>query len=215
MSAVSHKSRSCSKMSSQRSRRTLNTNNTSARSVGLGCSPVASKTETPTFASCSSGQQSRCSSNSQASTLSSSKPWSNASRMPITNNRSYNTTYFIEVGVQHPFLISMITTIVNVCSTPVSFYTIERYGRRPLLIYGAIAMAVCELVIASVWISPTNSAASYYVLSVFVCLYVFFFASTWGPTGWVVIGEIFQLPIRAKGVALSTASNWFWNCIIG
>ena len=43
---------------------------------------------------------------------------------------------------------------------------------------------------------------------------VFFFASTWGPAAWVVIGEIFQLPIRAKGVALSTASNWFWNCII-
>lgn len=36
-----------------------------------------------------------------------------------------------------------------------------------------------------------------------------------GPTAWVVIGEIFQLPIRSKGIALSTASNWFWNCIIG
>jgi MFS family permease len=43
----------------------------------------------------------------------------------------------------------------------------------------------------------------------------FFFASTWGPAAWVVIGEIFPLPIRAKGVALSTASNWFWNFIIG
>ena len=31
---------------------------------------------------------------------------------------------------------------------------------------------------------------------------------------WVVIGEIFPLPIRSRGVALSTASNWFWNCII-
>lgn len=36
-----------------------------------------------------------------------------------------------------------------------------------------------------------------------------------GPTAWVVIGEIFQLPIRSKGVALSTASNWFWNFVIG
>lgn len=31
---------------------------------------------------------------------------------------------------------------------------------------------------------------------------------------WVLIGEIFPLPIRSRGVALSTASNWFWNCII-
>jgi hypothetical protein len=40
------------------------------------------------------------------------------------------------------------------------------------------------------------------------------FASTWGPCAWVVIGEIFPLPIRSRGVGLSTASNWFWNCII-
>ena len=39
--------------------------------------------------------------------------------------------------------------------------------------------------------------------------------SSWGPGGWVIIGELFQLPIRSRGVALSTASNWFWNCIIG
>jgi hypothetical protein len=43
---------------------------------------------------------------------------------------------------------------------------------------------------------------------------IFFFASTWGPGAWVVIGEIYPLPIRSRGVALSTASNWLWNCII-
>lgn len=111
-------------------------------------------------------------------------------------------------------MISLITTIVNVCSTPVSFYTIERYGRRPLLIYGAVAMSICEFVIAGVWTADAQSHAANYCLIVFVCIYIFFFASTWGPAAWVVIGEIFQLPIRAKGVALSTASNWFWNCII-
>jgi MFS transporter, SP family, sugar:H+ symporter len=127
----------------------------------------------------------------------------------------YNTTFFMTVGFKNAFLISMITTVVNVCSTPVSFYTIEKYGRRPLLIYGAIAMSICEFVIAAVWTADANAKAANYVMIVFVCLYIFFFASTWGPAAWVVIGEIFQLPIRAKGVALSTASNWFWNCIIG
>ena len=75
-------------------------------------------------------------------------------------------------------------------------------------------MSFCEFVIAIVWTADDASMAANYCLIVFVCLYVFFFASTWGPAAWVVIGEIFQLPIRAKGVALSTASNWFWNCII-
>lgn len=37
---------------------------------------------------------------------------------------------------------------------------------------------------------------------------------TWGAAAWVVIGELYPLPIRAKGVALSTASNWLWNCVI-
>ena len=48
----------------------------------------------------------------------------------------------------------------------------------------------------------------------FICLNIFCFATTWGPTGWVVIGEGFPLPIRSRGVGISTACNWFWNCII-
>lgn len=49
---------------------------------------------------------------------------------------------------------------------------------------------------------------------VFTCFYIAAFATTWGPAAWVVIGEIYPLPIRAKGVALATASNWLWNCVI-
>lgn len=48
----------------------------------------------------------------------------------------------------------------------------------------------------------------------FIAIFIFFFATTWGPGAWVVIGEIFPLPIRSRGVGLSTASNWLWNCII-
>lgn len=109
----------------------------------------------------------------------------------------------------------MITTAVNVGSTPISFWTIEKLGRRVLLIYGAIGMAICEFVIAIVGTAAKGSQAASYCLIIFTCLYIFFFASTWGPAAWVVIGEIFPLPIRAKGVALSTASNWLWNFVIG
>jgi len=34
------------------------------------------------------------------------------------------------------------------------------------------------------------------------------FATTWGPAAWVVVGEIFPLPIRSRGVGIATASNW-------
>jgi len=127
----------------------------------------------------------------------------------------YGTSFFQQVGLTNPFLISMITTAVNVASTPISFWTIEKLGRRTLLIYGAIGMLICEFIIAIVGTVDPGSKAAGYCLIIFTCIYIFFFASTWGPAAWVVIGEIFPLPIRAKGVALSTASNWFWNFVIG
>ncbi|EDU39757.1 high affinity glucose transporter RGT2 [Pyrenophora tritici-repentis Pt-1C-BFP] len=94
------------------------------------------------------------------------------------------------------------------------FLAIEKFGRRPLLIFGAIGMLICEFIIAIVGTVAEGSKAAGIVLIVFTCIYIFFFASTWGPGAWVLIGEIFPLPIRAKGVALSTASNWFWNFVI-
>ncbi|KAJ4375906.1 hypothetical protein N0V83_001184 [Neocucurbitaria cava] len=119
------------------------------------------------------------------------------------------------VGMNNAFTVSMITTAVNVGSTPLSFWTIEKFGRRMLLIYGAVGMLVCEFIIAIVGTADSGSKAASTCLIVFTCIYIFFFASTWGPAAWVVIGEIFPLPIRAKGVALSTASNWLWNFVIG
>ncbi|KKZ68366.1 hypothetical protein EMCG_05952 [[Emmonsia] crescens] len=126
----------------------------------------------------------------------------------------YGTTFFQQSGLQNPFLISIITNVVNVASTPASFYIIERFGRRRLLIWGAISMLVCEFIIASVGTALPGSNAASMCLIVFVCLYICAFASTWGPGAWVLIGEIFPLPIRARGVALSTASNWLWNYIL-
>ncbi|KAE8372305.1 general substrate transporter [Aspergillus bertholletiae] len=130
----------------------------------------------------------------------------------------FGTTFFTSLKtISNPFLISMITTIVNVFSTPISFYTMEKIGRRPLLLWGALGMVICQFIVAIcgtvVGDKGGNNAAVSAEIS-FICIYIFFFASTWGPGAWVVIGEIFPLPIRSRGVALSTASNWLWNCII-
>jgi len=131
----------------------------------------------------------------------------------------FGTTFFKELQTIHnAFLISIITTIVNVVSTPISFYIIEKYGRRTILIWGACGMFICEFIVGIVGvtagrISQHNNAAVSSQIA-FICIYIFFFAATWGPAAWVVIGEIFPLPIRSRGVALSTASNWLWNCII-
>jgi sugar porter (SP) family MFS transporter len=84
----------------------------------------------------------------------------------------YNVTFFQSVHLHNAFLISLVTTIVNVASTPISFWTIERFGRRSLLIWGAIIMCVCELVIALVGVLAADSGAANYCLVTFVCIYV-------------------------------------------
>ncbi|KAK9244018.1 general substrate transporter [Lipomyces tetrasporus] len=127
----------------------------------------------------------------------------------------FGTTFFQELGtISNPFLMSLITTLVNVCSTPISFWTIEKFGRRPLMIWGALGMLVCEFIVAIIGVTDGKNPSAVKAMISFICIYIFFFASTWGPGAWVVIGEIFPLPIRSRGVALSTASNWLWNCII-
>lgn len=127
----------------------------------------------------------------------------------------FGTTFFKDLGtISNPFLIGLITTLVNVCSTPISFWTVEKFGRRPLLIWGALGMVVCQFIVAIVGVSSVGKEpAAVRAEIAFICIYIFFFASTWGPGAWVVIGEIFPLPIRSRGVGLSTASNWLWNCV--
>ncbi|KAK3613095.1 hypothetical protein LTR22_028309, partial [Elasticomyces elasticus] len=138
----------------------------------------------------------------------------------------FSTPFLQSTGaISNTFLISLIFTLVNVCSTPISFYTVEKFGRRPLLIWGALGMLICEYMVGIIGDTVgfnhtyTNAAGDSVARNIpavnaqiaFICIYIFFFASTWGPGAWIVIGEVFPLPIRSRGVALSTASNWLWN----
>ena len=130
----------------------------------------------------------------------------------------FGNVFFTSLGTIHnPFLISLATSLVNMGSTPVSFYIIERYGRRTILIYGAALMVVAQFIVGIVGVtagrtSEHNNAAVSAMIA-FICLFISTFAMTWGPAAWVVVGEIFPLPIRSRGVGLSTSSNWFWNCV--
>jgi MFS transporter, SP family, sugar:H+ symporter len=127
----------------------------------------------------------------------------------------FGTTFFTNAGVSSPYLISIATSTVNVCMTIPGIYGVERFGRRRLLLVGAVGMTVCEYIIAIIGstTSKTNKSAQSAEVAL-VCFYIAFFASTWGPIAWVITGEIFPLNIRAKAMSLSTASNWLWNFAI-
>lgn len=126
----------------------------------------------------------------------------------------FGTTFFQELGtISNPFLISLITTLVNVCSTPISFYIVERFGRRSILLWGAIGLCICEFIVAIMGTAAPNNTSVTSAQIAFICIYIFFFAATWGPGAWVVVGEIFPLPVRARSIGLSASSNWLWNCV--
>lgn len=127
----------------------------------------------------------------------------------------YGTQYFTNAGFENPFIIQVITNSVNVASTFPGLYLVEKMGRRNLLLMGAIGMCVCQFIVAI-----TGTAASFENLDAqraaiaFVCIYIFFFASSWGPVAWVVTGELFPLKVRAKCLSMTTASNWLLNWAI-
>ncbi|KZV66117.1 AmMst-1, partial [Peniophora sp. CONT] len=127
----------------------------------------------------------------------------------------YGTTFFKQAGISNPFLISVATSVVNVFMTLPGMWGVEKLGRRTLLLGGAAGMCICEFLVAIIGVTvSTSNQAGQNALIAFTCIYIAFFASTWGPVAWVVIGEIFPLSVRAKGIAMSSASNWLWNWAI-
>lgn len=91
----------------------------------------------------------------------------------------YGTSYFSDSGIKNPFIVTMITSVVNVVSTIPGLYLVETWGRRPLLMMGAIGMSVSQLIVASVGTALPGSPTASKCLIAFVCFYIFFFASSW------------------------------------
>jgi len=128
----------------------------------------------------------------------------------------YGTSFFQNSGIKNPFVVSMITSCVNVASTFPGLYLVEKWGRRNLLLFGAIGMAVCQFIVAITGtVAGIDNLSAQKALIAFVCIYIFFFACSWGPVAWVVTGEIFPLKVRAKSLSMTTASNWLLNFAIG
>ncbi|KAF4976814.1 hypothetical protein FZEAL_6555 [Fusarium zealandicum] len=136
----------------------------------------------------------------------------------------YGTKYFENSGISSGFVISMITSAINVASTIPGMYAIDKWGRRPLLLWGAVGMCISQFIVAMAGTFSTGQRENgdIYVKNLagqkaavsFVCIYIFFFASTWGPLAWVVTGEIFPLKTRARSLSITTATNWLFNWAI-
>ena len=119
-------------------------------------------------------------------------------------------------------IITVITSVVNVVTTLIAIATIDRYGRRPLLIIGSIGMALTLGTLAVVFGTATLNAEGNPVLHgaaapvalVAANLFVFAFGMSWGPVVWVLLGETFPNRIRAAALSLAAAAQWVANWVI-
>ncbi|KAM0327176.1 hypothetical protein ACHAQA_006308 [Verticillium albo-atrum] len=131
----------------------------------------------------------------------------------------YGTTIFRSVSIDS-YITQIILNTINFLVTFIGLYLVEHYGRRKSLIAGSIWMFVCFLVFASVGHfeldrdEPERTRSAGIAMIVFACFFILGFATTWGPMVWTIMAEIFPSRYRAKGMALSTASNWIWNFAI-
>lgn len=112
---------------------------------------------------------------------------------------------FESLGMGNPMVQTVIMGIVNISFTLVAIFTVEKLGRRPLLIAGSLGMAVGAVGVALADKLPGALG----VVSVMVYSASFMFS--WGPVCWVLISEIFPNTIRGAAVAIAVAFQWISN----
>ena len=101
---------------------------------------------------------------------------------------------------------------VNLLTTVLAMFLIDRIGRRPLLVVGFAGTAVTMLVIAIAVIHPTLVPAE--IVIVMLMLYIASFAISLGPLPHVMMSEIFPLRVRGPGMSVASISNWGFNFVV-
>ena len=117
---------------------------------------------------------------------------------------------FESMGVSNNMLFTVIMGIINISFTLVAVFTVEKLGRKPLLISGSIGMAVGALGVALS--NVVSLPAVVPVVSIMVYSACFMFS--WGPICWVYIAELFPNTIRSQATALAVAFQWIFNFIV-
>ena len=118
---------------------------------------------------------------------------------------------FESMGMGNPMVQTVFMGIVNILFTLLAVFTVEKWGRKPLLIYGSIGMAIGALGVASAM--PRLASALWYPSSASWST-VHHSCSVGGPICWVLIAEIFPNTIRGAAVAIAVAFQWIFNFIV-
>lgn len=122
----------------------------------------------------------------------------------------YAPRIFESMNMGNPMMQTVIMGIINIAFTLVAIFTVEKIGRKPLLIWGSIGMAAGAFGVAA----SNLLAVPPIVPVVSIMVYSASFMFSWGPICWVLIAEIFPNTIRSAAVAIAVAFQWIFNFIV-
>lgn len=122
----------------------------------------------------------------------------------------YAPRIFDSMGMGNPMVQTVIMGVVNIIFTLVAVFSVEKIGRKPLLICGSLGMAVGAAGVALSNIMPVSPI----IPVVSIMIYSASFMFSWGPICWVLISEIFPNTIRSAAVAIAVAFQWIFNFIV-
>ena len=122
----------------------------------------------------------------------------------------YAPRIFGDMGMDNPMMITVFMGIINILFTLVAIFTVEKWGRKPLLICGSLGMALGAFGVAATF----GHAGMELVTAISIMVYSASFMFSWGPICWVLIAEIFPNTIRGGAVAIAVAAQWISNFIV-
>jgi SP family galactose:H+ symporter-like MFS transporter len=111
-------------------------------------------------------------------------------------------------------LAQSLVGLVNCGMTLIAIFFVDRLGRKPLLYAGLAGMFVALAALALSFAHPNLSGSLATIALGSMMLYVGCFAFSLGPIVWLLISEIFPLPVRGMGMSLSTLANWIGNFLV-
>jgi sugar porter (SP) family MFS transporter len=116
---------------------------------------------------------------------------------------------------QHAIFASVLVSVMNMLATVIALFLVDRIGRKPLLYAGVGGMLASLLVLAFTFGHQAKATHATGITAV-VCLmaYIACCAASMGPIAWILVGEVFPLPLRSRGAAAATIGYGLSNTLV-